>query len=184
MLPLGRKNARKCSECDITCHANCAHLVPDFCGMSMETANQLLRDWRDINRARGGKAAAATRPHVHPAVVTQVLPPTDVPLSQSMDRLQLTGGEAAPAAVGMVDGFGRRTPTQDGVDPRYYQQPPPSSGPPPRPPPGARVPVPPAYPNEALLPPAPPPPSQPSMGYEQDDYSVPVPQVGPHVLLC
>src|ERR1700761_9104111 len=47
MLPFGRKNARRCTECDITCHANCAHLVPDFCGMSMETANQLLRDWRD-----------------------------------------------------------------------------------------------------------------------------------------
>ncbi|KZP01332.1 hypothetical protein CALVIDRAFT_532947 [Calocera viscosa TUFC12733] len=48
MLPLGRKNARKCSECDITCHATCAHLVPDFCGMSMETANALLASLRDI----------------------------------------------------------------------------------------------------------------------------------------
>ncbi|OJA07784.1 hypothetical protein AZE42_06736, partial [Rhizopogon vesiculosus] len=179
MLPLGRKNARKCSECDITCHANCAHLVPDFCGMSMETANQLLRDWRDINRARGGKAAAATRPHAHPPASqtqTQVLPPADVPLSQSMDRLQLTGGEP-PATVLAVDPFGRRTPTQDGVDPRYYQQQPPSSVPP-RPPPGARIPVPPAYPNEQLLPPAPPPPppSQPPMAYDQEDYSAPVPQ--------
>ncbi|CAD7064648.1 unnamed protein product [Tilletia caries] len=42
ILPLGRKNARKCSECDITCHTDCAHLVPDFCGMSMEMANQLI----------------------------------------------------------------------------------------------------------------------------------------------
>src|ERR1700722_10024245 len=61
MLPLGRKNARKCTECDITCHANCAHLVPDFCGMSMETANELLRNWRDINKARGGKAGSTGR---------------------------------------------------------------------------------------------------------------------------
>ncbi|KZT11990.1 protein kinase C [Laetiporus sulphureus 93-53] len=61
MLPLGRKNARKCTECGITCHANCAHLVPDFCGMSMETANILLRDWRDINKARGGKPTQARR---------------------------------------------------------------------------------------------------------------------------
>lgn len=52
MLPLGRQNARRCTECDITCHANC---VPDFCGMSMETANQLLRASRDINGERGGK---------------------------------------------------------------------------------------------------------------------------------
>ncbi|KAK2766961.1 Serine/threonine kinase [Arachnomyces sp. PD_36] len=42
LLPFGRKNAKKCSECALTCHAGCAHLVPDFCGMSMEVANQIL----------------------------------------------------------------------------------------------------------------------------------------------
>ncbi|PIL22593.1 hypothetical protein GSI_15282 [Ganoderma sinense ZZ0214-1] len=52
MLPLGRKNARRCTECDITCHANCAHLVPDFCGMSMETANALLREAREVSRRK------------------------------------------------------------------------------------------------------------------------------------
>ncbi|KAE8228823.1 hypothetical protein CF326_g6232 [Tilletia indica] len=41
---LGRKNARKSSECDIAfpCHTNCAHPVPDLCGMSVEMANQLI----------------------------------------------------------------------------------------------------------------------------------------------
>jgi hypothetical protein len=52
MLPLGRKNARRCTECSITCHASCAHLVPDFCGMPMETANMLLYQWREINRVK------------------------------------------------------------------------------------------------------------------------------------
>ncbi|KAH7885088.1 hypothetical protein F5I97DRAFT_1328941 [Phlebopus sp. FC_14] len=178
ILPLGRKNARKCSECDITCHANCAHLVPDFCGMSMETANQLLRDWRDINRARGGRATAAARPQTY-AVTPQTqpvpLPPVDVPISQSMDRLQLTGAADVPPVAPGTDTYGRRTPTQDGVDPRYYQQQPPSSVPP-RPPPGARVPVPPAYPNEAMLPPAVPPVP---VGNEQEDYSVPPPRKQP-----
>ncbi|ORY85674.1 hypothetical protein BCR37DRAFT_412365 [Protomyces lactucae-debilis] len=42
LLPLGKKNARKCSECNLTCHTQCSHLVPDFCGMSMEMANQIL----------------------------------------------------------------------------------------------------------------------------------------------
>ncbi|OGE58387.1 hypothetical protein PENARI_c001G11572 [Penicillium arizonense] len=42
LLPFGRKNAKRCSECDLTCHAHCTHLVPDFCGMSMEAANQIL----------------------------------------------------------------------------------------------------------------------------------------------
>ncbi|EGN98034.1 hypothetical protein SERLA73DRAFT_109366 [Serpula lacrymans var. lacrymans S7.3] len=160
MLPLGRKNARKCTECDITCHANCAHLVPDFCGMSMETANQLLRDWRDINKARGGKAAAGFRPPIHPPHASQtqtpvLSAPSDVTITQSMDRLQLTGTEPPPS-IPAPDPFARRAQAQDGaVDPRYIQQQPVASSPgPPRPPPGARIPVPPAYPNEALLPPA------------------------------
>lgn len=42
ILPWGRKNVRKCTECGVMCHANCTHLVPDFCGMSMEMANKIL----------------------------------------------------------------------------------------------------------------------------------------------
>lgn len=42
LLPLGRRNAKKCSECALTCHAQCQHLVPDFCGMSMIVANEIL----------------------------------------------------------------------------------------------------------------------------------------------
>ncbi|KAG8862446.1 Serine/threonine kinase [Tulasnella sp. 330] len=42
ILKFGRKNAKQCTECDITCHADCTHLVPDFCGMSMVAANELL----------------------------------------------------------------------------------------------------------------------------------------------
>lgn len=42
ILPWGRKNVRKCMECGVMCHAYCTHLVPDFCGMSMEMANKIL----------------------------------------------------------------------------------------------------------------------------------------------
>ena len=158
MLPLGRKNARKCSECDITCHANCAHLVPDFCGMSMETANELLRNWRDINRARGDKA------QVKPAVrqysdYHTASPSLDSTLA-GLDKLKISSPEPAsfpdpfaarPASLPSTDRFQS--------DPRYYQppaaaaaavapaygqQPPPPPPPPPpanRPPQGARVPT-------------------------------------------
>lgn len=61
MLPLGKKNSRKCSECGITCHLNCAHLVPDFCGMSMEMANQILTE---IKKKRLIQQGAASRPPV------------------------------------------------------------------------------------------------------------------------
>ncbi|KHN99001.1 protein kinase C [Metarhizium album ARSEF 1941] len=50
ILPFGKKNCRKCSECGLTCHAHCAHLVPDFCGMSMALANQILEGIRTQKR--------------------------------------------------------------------------------------------------------------------------------------
>ncbi|MCJ1261593.1 Serine/threonine kinase [Lobaria immixta] len=53
ILPLGRKNCRKCSECGLSCHASCAHLVPDFCGMSMEVANQILDVARQARMSQG-----------------------------------------------------------------------------------------------------------------------------------
>ncbi|KAL4080957.1 hypothetical protein J3A83DRAFT_102662 [Scleroderma citrinum] len=159
MLPLGRKNARRCSECDITCHANCAHLVPDFCGMSMETANQLLRDWRDINRARGTRPAARIPPTTQQPTHAPPLHPTDAPITQGMEKIRLSGSTDVVSPGPGDDPFARRPPASDGVDPRFFQ---PSSVPP-RPPPGARIPVPPAYPNEQMLPP---------VTYGKEDYSM------------
>lgn len=139
MLPLGRKNSRKCSECDITCHANCAHLVPDFCGMSMETANQLLRDWRDINRARGGKATAVSKQTAptHAPQQYQHSPVSSVDMSQNMQQLKLVGTETP-------DYFGHQNLALEGrpPDPRFQQapqtySPPPST--PSRPPTGTRI---------------------------------------------
>lgn len=63
MLPFGKKNARKCSECSLTCHAACVHLVPDFCGMTMEMANILLTQLRDIKTTQ-----------VHRKPVPKILP--------------------------------------------------------------------------------------------------------------
>ena len=50
ILPFGKKNCRKCSECALTAHAQCVHLVPDFCGMSMATANQILENIRSTKQ--------------------------------------------------------------------------------------------------------------------------------------
>ncbi|KAI8145371.1 kinase-like domain-containing protein [Fennellomyces sp. T-0311] len=47
VIALGsRTKARRCAECGITSHAACAYLVPDFCGLSMEVANQVLAEIR------------------------------------------------------------------------------------------------------------------------------------------
>lgn len=185
MLPLGRKNSRKCSECDITCHANCAHLVPDFCGMSMETANELLRNWRDINQQRS--KAQPNRPAGRQYNETSHT--TSPSLDSTMDRLKLGGPEVGPPSI---DPYGRPTPASPpsdrypSQDPRLYQ---PSSPPqqqqqilqpygqPARPPPGARVPIPLVYPQDPTSNRAPNqydavPPAQGDQGYGPGGYPV------------
>lgn len=158
MLPLGRKNARRCSECNITCHANCAHLVPDFCGMSMETANELLRNWRDINRARGDKIAKPPRQYL------EQMPPSSASIDSSLVQLKLSGSETVPPTE-TYERPASVPPNNDRYpDPRYQPQPqqqvsPPQAAPTygsPRPiqgpPPGARIPVAPGYPQETIVP--------------------------------
>lgn len=62
MLPIGRRQARKCSECKLTCHANCVHFVPDFCGMSMETATEIMTQIKS-KKARVPMTEKTLRPH-------------------------------------------------------------------------------------------------------------------------
>ncbi|KAL8719118.1 MAG: hypothetical protein Q9225_003830 [Loekoesia sp. 1 TL-2023] len=86
ILPLGRKNCRKCSECGLSCHASCTHLVPDFCGMSMEVANQILTGIREARDAKDrfrkptnlADRTLRTRPSERPAQPLQQ-PPTRIP---------------------------------------------------------------------------------------------------------
>jgi len=97
-MPLGRKDARKCSECDVTCHADCVHLVPDLCGMSMETANKLLDDWRQFNRNRQDRIPK--QQHVKQPSLTDVIPPqrfspTTETLNQDIERMSIQ--EPTPA---------------------------------------------------------------------------------------
>ncbi|KAF8461352.1 kinase-like domain-containing protein [Kalaharituber pfeilii] len=50
MLPIGKKGSKKCTECHLTCHAQCTHLVPDFCGMPMDVANKVLTQIRNAKK--------------------------------------------------------------------------------------------------------------------------------------
>ncbi|KAI8979406.1 hypothetical protein BDF20DRAFT_503174 [Mycotypha africana] len=52
ILPLGSRGAKKCSECDITAHRRCEHYVPDFCGLNMEMANQMLAEIKAAARRK------------------------------------------------------------------------------------------------------------------------------------
>lgn len=72
ILPWGRKNVRKCLECGIMCHAQCTHLVPDFCGMSMEMANKILTTIKSTKPTKVEqlqlKSAVAPTEDIPPAV--------------------------------------------------------------------------------------------------------------------
>ena len=41
------------TECGLSVHAQCAHLVPDFCGMSMERANHIINVARETRDRQG-----------------------------------------------------------------------------------------------------------------------------------
>lgn len=106
MLPLGRKQARKCSECSSTCHNNCIHFVPDFCGISNEKANEILGEIRRATKGRQGTSmserklrpgtANSVRPAAQPSQPSfmptpshqdQTANPQDRPLSYGKDRM-------------------------------------------------------------------------------------------------
>lgn len=103
MLPLGRRVGRKCSECDITCHADCMHLVPDFCGMSMEMANQMLSNIATIKKNRFSsslpESAASKRSSV---LSTDTLRPSAQQtsmgqLTPGMQQLMVTPSSSRPS---------------------------------------------------------------------------------------
>ncbi|SCU97541.1 LADA_0H06810g1_1 [Lachancea dasiensis] len=71
ILPWGKKHLRKCSECGIMCHTQCAHLVPDFCGMSMDMANQILTAIQDTRKSQQEKIRLQAK--VTPELINQKL---------------------------------------------------------------------------------------------------------------
>ncbi|KZS90541.1 hypothetical protein SISNIDRAFT_444049 [Sistotremastrum niveocremeum HHB9708] len=164
-LPLGRKNARKCTECNITCHESCAHLVPDFCGMPMDIANELLRQWKEINKGKQLTQRASQLPAQRPPPsTTYTTEPSRFEeideLPERTGRLDLIGAEPdrgsrpppghRPQDVGPTYRTPQhRTSTPEMRPPSQPTAPygPPSGG---RPPSSGRISVPPA--PEAQLP--------------------------------
>ncbi|TKA25194.1 Protein kinase C-like [Salinomyces thailandicus] len=100
MLPLGRRQSRKCSECKLTCHANCVHFVPDFCGMTMESANQILAELKKTKGARGrmlensGRLRPPSGPAMRPAV--QQPAPSYMQTPSHQDQMPQRGDNARP----------------------------------------------------------------------------------------
>ncbi|AEO66306.1 uncharacterized protein THITE_2114319 [Thermothielavioides terrestris NRRL 8126] len=116
MLPIGKKNSRRCVECALTAHAQCVHLVPDFCGMSMAVANQILEGIRSTKRTRQEKASSMSERTLRPgtkgsAGSTQ----TGAAYSPSSQGYQLASPEATEAAKLMYNQTSPQRPSTAGT---------------------------------------------------------------------
>ena len=112
----------------------------------METANQLLRDWRDINKARGGKAPSQARGSPYASRTTLPPPPESQVeyVAGDIERLKLSEPVLPPKTPDQAYGRQTQTPTQE----TFGQQP--AQGPyPPRVATGGRVPPFPTEPAQA-----------------------------------
>ncbi|KAK4454226.1 hypothetical protein QBC34DRAFT_155416 [Podospora aff. communis PSN243] len=98
MLPIGsKKNSRRCTECALTAHAQCVHLVPDFCGMPMAVANKILEGIRSQkkNRVSSPMADKTLRPGgKNPSMSSQ----GSQPISTSSYAPSIASPEATEAA--------------------------------------------------------------------------------------
>ena len=150
----------------------------------METANILLRDWKDINRARGGRVQQQQQKPGYPSQ-TQQYPgapghPEMDQLSNDMDRMQLVGSEPTPPPKPADYGYARQSPQLPGKDLRQDSRmaPPMQQGPgsySPSTPSSATRPLPtgpsgrPAFPSEPVQSPIQQ--GRPAPGYDQDPFA-------------
>ncbi|AMD21242.1 HEL038Cp [Eremothecium sinecaudum] len=89
ILPWGKKSVRKCTECSVMCHAQCAHLVPDFCGMSMEMAAKVLTTIKNTNLGHQQKRTSSPTP-------IQVSEPQGDDYDEFPERIESKTSESVP----------------------------------------------------------------------------------------
>lgn len=52
MVPIGKKNSLRCSDCNIASHKECQHLIPNYCGLNPQRINMMLRAIEEIQNAK------------------------------------------------------------------------------------------------------------------------------------
>lgn len=90
ILPLGRKSVHKCGECGVTAHVQCEHLVPDFCGMSMERANQILSEIKSTKIRRASQHPPSSQSTLYSATPSHMNLNAGSNDNGGYDRLSLT----------------------------------------------------------------------------------------------
>ncbi|KAL6452817.1 PKC1 Protein kinase C-like 1 [Candida maltosa Xu316] len=113
LLPWGKKNVRKCTECGVMCHAQCTHLVPDLCGMSLQMANEILATI-ELTKNSPKKAAAVVAPRQQIKQLPPKPPLNQKPSMASSETLHLNESYKSlrPASIAHPDNdFVSKLPT-------------------------------------------------------------------------
>ncbi|KAJ3282065.1 Serine/threonine kinase, partial [Blyttiomyces sp. JEL0837] len=113
MLPLGKRQSQRCTECGLTAHKECTHLVPNFCGLSPALIDQMksaidqaekLRKEKEVMRAEqermkqeAMRAAAAQAQAAQAAAISQQIMPVGGDTSGA-------GATLGVAAIGVEGG--------------------------------------------------------------------------------
>ncbi|KAJ8606821.1 hypothetical protein MRB53_040688 [Persea americana] len=134
LLPIGRKNAKKCNECGLTCHASCQHLVPDFCGMSMIKANEILETIQrtknhnktsSISSGMSGRTLRPTRPGPQSPTQSFISESSTLPLSpgkQNYDEPPIQQSKPSDLAITAAQNMYTQNMSNASLQPQPSQQ--------------------------------------------------------------
>ncbi|KAI8614387.1 kinase-like domain-containing protein [Chytriomyces sp. MP71] len=120
MLPLTKKECKRCSECGITAHTTCSLLVPSLCGLNSDLIDQMkkaidqaekLKKEKEIMKAEKAKATKDESEKKPASVVPVKLPPA--PFDDNETRRHVadaasttkpsTSSRPAPRGIGLDD---------------------------------------------------------------------------------
>ncbi|KAI9349036.1 hypothetical protein BDR26DRAFT_852855 [Obelidium mucronatum] len=128
MLPLNKKDCRKCGECGISAHTNCALLVPNICGLTpvmieqmrlaIEHAENAKRD-KELMAAERARAAALEEQRLK--LEEAAIAAARAKAADSNQYLATTGAKnsSASGSAGFLNGTTTHTP-QSPYHHHYY----------------------------------------------------------------
>jgi hypothetical protein len=84
------------TECNITCHAKCTHLVPDFCGMTMKRASEMIDQIRCAASFRVSKTGSVDGHSPHSNELPPPLPNQPLPSSPKQSQFAYPPPQSYP----------------------------------------------------------------------------------------
>ncbi|KAF2746516.1 hypothetical protein M011DRAFT_494988 [Sporormia fimetaria CBS 119925] len=118
LLSWGRNKGKQCKDCGLYCHTGCVHFVPDFCGMSMEKANQVLMEIKRSRKALPASGSGMSSRVLRPQAPSKPTPPPPTEAQYAPPPGQAQPGREDRYSVGKDHGYGV-PPAQSGYAPSH-----------------------------------------------------------------